>query len=198
MSSIRHLANCELLIGPVATFTRDYASDRVHCRCKRIFIIEGLHPTTDNTIGPDSVAKMAAVVRTTMMRQARFMSTSSRLFSSTTQPLRPFRPAPLIPSSTQFITPRCSILSRTAPFSTSPQRNILPAGPQVIKGGVNDPAPVPKPNPLHGSYHWTFERLLSVALVPLTMAPFAAGSLNPMLDATFIFAIILHSHMGFQ
>jgi len=75
---------------------------------------------------------------------------------------------------------------------------ILPAGPQVIQGGVNDPAPVPKPDPLHGSYHWTFERLMSVALVPLTITPFAAGSLSPTLDAALIFGILVHSHIGFQ
>jgi len=78
------------------------------------------------------------------------------------------------------------------------QRKILPPGPQVIQGGVNDPAPVPKPNPLHGSYHWTFERALSVALIPLTITPFAAGSVNPALDAALIFTILVHSHMGFQ
>jgi len=63
---------------------------------------------------------------------------------------------------------------------------------------VNDPAPVPAPDPLHGSYHWTFERLLSVALVPLTIVPFASGSLSPLLDAALIFGIIVHSHAGFQ
>jgi succinate dehydrogenase hydrophobic anchor subunit len=74
----------------------------------------------------------------------------------------------------------------------------MPPGPQVISGGVNDPAPVPKPSPTHGSYHWTFERLLSVALVPLTIAPFAAGHINAALDAALVFTIILHSHIGFQ
>jgi succinate dehydrogenase (ubiquinone) membrane anchor subunit len=75
---------------------------------------------------------------------------------------------------------------------------ILPAGPQIIKGGVNDPAPIPKANPLHGSYHWTFERIIGLGLVPLTIAPFATGSLNPTLDAVFIFGLIIHSHFGFQ
>lgn len=42
------------------------------------------------------------------------------------------------------------------------------------------------------------ERGISVALVPLTIAPFAAGSLNPILDATFIAALLVHSHIGFQ
>jgi succinate dehydrogenase (ubiquinone) membrane anchor subunit len=34
--------------------------------------------------------------------------------------------------------------------------------------------------------------------VPLTIAPFAAGSLNPTMDAVLCAGILLHSHMGFQ
>lgn len=141
---------------------------------------------------------MAAPSRTLMLRQAQLLSSSSaRLFPSTAQSLRLLRPAPCI--SSRALSPvSWSATTRFAPFSTSLQRKILPPGPQVIQGGVNDPAPVPKPNPLHGSYHWTFERALSVALIPLTITPFAAGSVNPALDAALIFTIIVHSHMGFQ
>ncbi|KAI9747464.1 MAG: membrane anchor subunit of succinate dehydrogenase, Sdh4 [Lichina confinis] len=63
---------------------------------------------------------------------------------------------------------------------------------------VNDPAILPPPSPTHGSYHWTFERLLSGALIPLTIAPFAAGSLHPATDAALGAAILIHSHLGFQ
>ncbi|KAL8683402.1 MAG: hypothetical protein Q9186_000664 [Xanthomendoza sp. 1 TL-2023] len=63
---------------------------------------------------------------------------------------------------------------------------------------VNDPAPVPEPSPTHGSYHWVFERAMSAALIPLTIAPFAAGTLNPMTDALLCAGIIIHSHIGFQ
>ena len=41
-------------------------------------------------------------------------------------------------------------------------------------------------------------RLLSVALVPLTVAPFAAGTLNPITDALLCATILIHSHIGFQ
>lgn len=41
-------------------------------------------------------------------------------------------------------------------------------------------------------------RAVSVALVPLTIAPFAAGSLNPVMDAVFCGTILIHSHIGFQ
>ena len=63
---------------------------------------------------------------------------------------------------------------------------------------VNDPAPIPEPNAAKGSYHWIFERSLALGLVPLTIAPFAAGSLNPTMDAILCSGILLHSHMGFQ
>lgn len=68
----------------------------------------------------------------------------------------------------------------------------------MIDGTVNDPAPVPAPNPTHGSYHWSFERLVTIGLVPLTIAPFAAGSLHPITDAVLGATLVLHSHIGFQ
>jgi succinate dehydrogenase (ubiquinone) membrane anchor subunit len=63
---------------------------------------------------------------------------------------------------------------------------------------ANDAARVPPANPSHGSYHWTFERLVSAGLIPLTIAPFAAGSLNPTTDAILCGAILIHSHIGFE
>ncbi|GAP91636.2 putative succinate dehydrogenase membrane anchor subunit [Rosellinia necatrix] len=69
---------------------------------------------------------------------------------------------------------------------------------EVIKGTVNDAVPVPDPKPTHGSYHWTFERLIAAGLVPLTVAPFASGSLNPATDAVLCALLLVHSHTGFQ
>lgn len=34
--------------------------------------------------------------------------------------------------------------------------------------------------------------------MPLSIAPFAAGSLNPTTDAILCSAVLLHSHIGFQ
>jgi succinate dehydrogenase (ubiquinone) membrane anchor subunit len=36
------------------------------------------------------------------------------------------------------------------------------------------------------------------SLIPLTVVPFAAGSLNPTLDAILCATILIHSHTGFQ
>ena len=44
----------------------------------------------------------------------------------------------------------------------------------------------------------TNNRLVSVALIPVTIAPFAAGALNPLLDGTLIGLTLIHSYIGFQ
>lgn len=41
-------------------------------------------------------------------------------------------------------------------------------------------------------------RVIAVGLVPLTVAPFAAGTLNPVTDAVLGALLVLHSHIGFQ
>ncbi|EME46794.1 hypothetical protein DOTSEDRAFT_70689 [Dothistroma septosporum NZE10] len=88
--------------------------------------------------------------------------------------------------------------AQRAAFQTSARRPILPPLPQVINGSVNDPVKVPEPHPSHGSYHWSMERLVSVALIPVTIAPFAAGALNPLLDGTLIGLTLIHTYIGFQ
>ena len=39
---------------------------------------------------------------------------------------------------------------------------------------------------------------MSALLVPLTIAPFAAGTLNPITDAILCATILIHTHIGFQ
>jgi succinate dehydrogenase (ubiquinone) membrane anchor subunit len=149
---------------------------------------------------------MASLLRPAMLKQTILSSSARRISPSIAVAPSASRSALIRPSSTWIQrrqTPLAkpqttSIASRIAPFHSSAQRNILPPGPQVIKGGVNDPAPVPSPHPTEGSYHWVFERLLSVGLIPLTVAPFAAGSLNPTMDALLCASILIHSHIGFE
>ena len=140
---------------------------------------------------------MASLSRTAMLRQSQLLLASKQFSQPRGLAATALRhhPSSLCQQSPSSIL---STVPRFAPFSTSSQKRILPPGPQVIEGGVNEPASVPKPSPIHGSYHWTFERLLSVGLVPLTITPFATGSLSPALDALFIFTLLIHSHMGFQ
>ncbi|THC97790.1 hypothetical protein EYZ11_002706 [Aspergillus tanneri] len=92
-------------------------------------------------------------------------------------------------------------VSQVVAFHASAKKQILPPLPletEVIHGSTNDAAPIPKPHPSEGSYHWTFERLVSAGLIPLTFAPFIGGSLNPVMDAVLCSLIVVHSHIGFQ
>ena len=72
------------------------------------------------------------------------------------------------------------------------------ASASYIQGTVNDPTTYPPPNPVHGSYHWLFERALSVALLPLTAAAVAKHGSSGALDAALGLTLILHSHIGFD
>ncbi|RMZ84337.1 hypothetical protein DV738_g540, partial [Chaetothyriales sp. CBS 135597] len=139
-------------------------------------------------------------MRTTLLRQSQLLLASKQLFPhsrAAASPLRHLSTPSVLKKPTAF-SPVLAKAGRFAAFSTSTSQRIMPPGPQVIEGTVNDPVRVPKPSPLHGSYHWTFERALSVALVPLTLAPFAAGSINAATDAVLVFVLLLHSHIGFQ
>ncbi|KAG9230757.1 CybS-domain-containing protein [Amylocarpus encephaloides] len=147
---------------------------------------------------------MASIIRPAVFRQSCLNIASKRAFST--------KPSPTFPAINKQAA---SILSKNAlgnsfvkevvpksiqvaAFHASGRRPILPPLPQVIDGTANDAAKVPSPSPSHGSYHWTFERLISVGLIPLTVAPFAAGSLNPLTDALLCGTILIHSHIGFE
>ena len=41
-------------------------------------------------------------------------------------------------------------------------------------------------------------RIVSAGLIPLTIAPFAAGSLNPVSDSILCALLVVHSHIGFE
>ncbi|KAK9476525.1 CybS-domain-containing protein [Lipomyces japonicus] len=76
---------------------------------------------------------------------------------------------------------------------------IIAQPPGGIIGNANDAVKVPPADRFHGSYHWSFERLLAVGLVPLVAAPFAAGTaLSPIFDSVLIGTTLLHSVVGFQ
>lgn len=126
---------------------------------------------------------LASSLRAGALPSARmFVSPAAKQFTTQPAVLRMIRP---------------NMAARVAAFHTSKKMQILPAGPQVIEGDVNDPVTIPKANPSHGVYHWTFERLVCLSCIPLTIAPFAAGSLNPVMDALVVSGLILHSHMSF-
>ncbi|KAF2820372.1 CybS-domain-containing protein [Ophiobolus disseminans] len=140
---------------------------------------------------------MASIMRPSLLRQAvqkpaatqRLLSTatSSTINRPLVQQLRPAFQRSAIPKST-----------RIAAFHATQRNQILPPLPQKVLGTANDPVPVPDPDYSHGSYHWSFERIVSAGLIPLTIAPFAAGSLNPVTDSILCALLVLHSHIGFE
>ncbi|KAI1424899.1 mitochondrial succinate dehydrogenase cytochrome b560 subunit D [Xylaria sp. FL1777] len=132
---------------------------------------------------------MASAIRPMLLRQTALSAATRRAATASG-----FLPR----TTTPFKSAIAKDAVRVAAFHASSRRSLLPPGPQIIKGTVNDAAPVPDPEPTHGSYHWTFERVVAVGLVPLTVAPFAAGSLNPALDATLCALMLVHSHVGLQ
>ncbi len=144
-----------------------------------------LHTTGHSSLRRPSIfraahsAKMASVVRQAMLRQSILSAPPKRIITAASVLPKSYitstRPSSTSLQQRQPRPSNASITSRIATFHSTARHNILPPGPQVIEGGVNDPAPVPKPHPTEGSYHWVFERLLCVGLIPLTIAPFAAG-----------------------
>ncbi|KAF4854855.1 Succinate dehydrogenase [ubiquinone] cytochrome b small subunit [Colletotrichum siamense] len=130
---------------------------------------------------------MASFVRPALLRQTAMAARMAKTGASRSAFLKPTVQKEFVNNTT-----------RVAAFHTTSKRDLLPVGPQVVQGGVNDPAPVPPPSPAHGSYHWSFDRILAAGLVPITITPFAAGSLNPTADAILCSLILIHSHTGFQ
>ncbi|KAF3057312.1 Succinate dehydrogenase [ubiquinone] cytochrome b small subunit, mitochondrial [Daldinia childiae] len=123
---------------------------------------------------------MASLARPVLLRQTALAASTRRVATTTF-------------SRQQLIRPTISKdVAQVAAFHASSRRNLLPPGP------LNDPAPIPETSPSHGSYHWTFERLVAAGIIPLTIAPFAGGSLNPGLDAILCSLLLVHSHLGFQ
>lgn len=73
----------------------------------------------------------------------------------------------------------------------------IPQPPGHIVGSVNDAYIPPKPSKAHGSYHWTSDRIVTIAMVPLALAPFLTGT-GPLLDSVFGVGLLYHVHAGFQ
>ncbi|KAJ7366489.1 mitochondrial inner membrane protein [Mycena albidolilacea] len=91
-----------------------------------------------------------------------------------------------------------SLLASRPATTQSSDALYVPGGP-VYKGTVNDPTSFPEPSRAHGSHHWSFERLLSASLIPLTGAAFATSpSVHPVLDGILGVSLIVHSHIGFD
>lgn len=133
-------------LRPAAEVTNQSATSRgrddaASCTCSRHHLNISLSPVLPSC-SPSSLLSMAFVLRPVLLRHA------------ARHPL--VRPA-ILPAVSRWARP-APLAPQAAAFQTSAQRNILPPLPQRVQGTVNDAAHVPTPDPMHGSYHWSFER----------------------------------------
>ncbi|OZJ02135.1 hypothetical protein BZG36_04798 [Bifiguratus adelaidae] len=75
----------------------------------------------------------------------------------------------------------------TKPIQVEKENTTTHADPTTVK--------LPTPNPMHGSYHWDFERAIAVALIPLTVFQFSYGA-HPLTDGLLGVILPLHCHIG--
>lgn len=71
-----------------------------------------------------------------------------------------------------------------------------PAG--HIVGTVNDAYKIPLVDYFEGSYHWAYERIVTLSLIPLATFPFFGGVEHPLIDSIFSVGLLFHVHAGFK
>ena len=72
-----------------------------------------------------------------------------------------------------------------------------PAG--GIIGTVNEAYQPKEIDYYEGSYHWMYDRLITLTLVPLTITPFILGNIEyPILDASLSCLLLWHCKAGFE
>lgn len=67
-----------------------------------------------------------------------------------------------------------------------------------VVGGPNEAFVPPPLDHMHGSYHWSYEKVTTVAMVPLMMTPFVMGVHLPLVDSLFSTLLLVHCKAGFQ
>ncbi|RIA84654.1 CybS-domain-containing protein [Glomus cerebriforme] len=112
---------------------------------------------------------------------------SFRLYNAVPRLINPIRRTPTI-RILSFHTSRACAFKATKTIND---------GATFIKGSVNEAVKLPPRDKVAGSYHWDFERLLSVALVPLTVASVVNGA-HPITDLCLGVILPIHCHIGFD
>ncbi|GMG19812.1 unnamed protein product [Ambrosiozyma monospora] len=74
----------------------------------------------------------------------------------------------------------------------------IPQPPGHIVGTVNEAYVPPPSSKTHGSYHWTSERVVAIAMSPLMLTPFITGTAYPIADAMMGTLLLYHCYAGFQ
>ncbi|OBA28510.1 hypothetical protein HANVADRAFT_51410 [Hanseniaspora valbyensis NRRL Y-1626] len=82
---------------------------------------------------------------------------------------------------------------------TIPFLPTLPQNPGGVKGSINDNLSPPHVDKMHASYHWDFEKVVSVGLIPLvSMALINNGSISTLVDISLCYTLLMHCYVGFQ
>ncbi|KAJ3066247.1 membrane anchor subunit of succinate dehydrogenase, Sdh4 [Podochytrium sp. JEL0797] len=76
-------------------------------------------------------------------------------------------------------------------------RTLSAAAPGVETATASNAADLDTKSKVHGSYHWNFERGLSVVTIPLVCSALALGPI-PLVDFGLGVVLPLHTHMGFD
>ena len=74
----------------------------------------------------------------------------------------------------------------------------IPQPPGHVVGTVNDAYKPPLSSHWEGSYHWVYEKIITIGLIPLASVPFIAGVEHPMFDSIFSVALLWHVHAGLK
>lgn len=75
---------------------------------------------------------------------------------------------------------------------------LKPQPPGYVVGTVNDAYVPPESNYYEGGHHWSYEKVVTGSLIPLTVAPFIFGADIPIVDTAFCVTCLFHSHMGLK
>lgn len=77
---------------------------------------------------------------------------------------------------------------------------LIPPPPGGVKGTVNDAFKPPLQDPSEGSFHWDYERIAAISLLPLVTGPLyigiTGGAVPPILDASLCSILLLHVQYG--
>lgn len=70
--------------------------------------------------------------------------------------------------------------------------------PGHIVGTVNDAYKIPLVSFYEGSFHWTYERILAIGLIPMTLVPILFHVEAPLFDTAFCLTVLFHAHSGLK
>lgn len=82
-------------------------------------------------------------------------------------------------------------------FPTTLRSGVLRAVP-YLRFASTSTVPIDEKSKVHGSYHWNFERGLSLVSVPLIATAFISANPIPLVDFALGFVMPLHCHIGFD